>query len=425
MTVLLVVGIFVLLMFMGTPMFTVLGLTTVSYCFFNDVTMSAFPYRMVSNINNFTLLAIPFFMIAGEIMSEGDLTGRLVGLCRALIGWVRGGLAYVGVTLNIILAGMSGSANADTAASASILLPAMDKEGYDRSWSGALLAASGTMGPIIPPSIGLVVYASIAIVPVGELFKAGVIPGLLMAVTFFALVGIYAKRHNLPREKRATRKEIWYAFKKSILSLIMPIIILVSIFTGFATATEGAVIALVYAFIVTKFIYKTMTFKKLIDIIIKVMLNNGAMMCICATASIFGWLMSFEQIPQILKEAFLSLTNNKYVFLLMVNILLLFLGCLMEGNAIKFVLVPILLPLLKSYDISLIQFGIMLELNLMVGLITPPVGMSLFLITKITEEPVGRLVKQLLPFMVAIFIVVLLVTYIPAISLWLPSILTA
>ena len=423
MTAVLVIIIFIGLMMLGVPMFSVLGLTTVSYCFFNDVTMSALPYRMVTSMNNFTLLAIPFFMIAGEIMAEGNLTGRLVQLCRALIGFIRGGLAYVVVLLNIILAGMSGSANADTAASAAILLPAMDEEKYDRAWSGALLAASGTMGPIIPPSIGFVVYASIATVSVDELFKAGVVPGFLMAITFFALVGIYAKRHNLPRDKRSSGKEIWAAFKKSILSLIMPIIILVSIFTGFATATEGAAIALVYALFVTVFIYKTMNFKKLIKIIVKVMLTNGAMMAIFGAAAIFGWLMSYEQIPQLIKDTVLSLSSNKYVFLILVNVLLLFLGCLMEGTAIKLILVPMLLPILKSYGISLVQFGVIMELNLMVGLITPPVGMSLFLITKLTDQPVLRLVKNLFPFMVCIIIVLLLVTYIPDISLWLPSLL--
>lgn len=423
MTAILVIIVFIALMLIGVPMFSVLGLTTASYCLINEVTMSALPYRMVTSLNNFTLLAIPFFMIAGEIMAEGNLTGRLVQLCRALIGFIRGGLAYVVVLLNIILAGMSGSANADTAASAAILLPAMDEEKYDRAWSGALLAASGTMGPIIPPSIGFVVYASIATVSVDELFKAGVVPGFLMAVTFFVLVGIYAKRHNLPRDKRSTGKEIWVAFKKSILSLIMPVIILVSIFTGFATATEGAAIALVYALFVTKFIYKTMTFKKLIKIIVKVMLTNGAMMSIFAAAAIFGWLMSYEQIPQLIKDTVLSLSSNKYVFLILVNILLLFLGCLMEGTAIKLILVPMLLPILKSYDISLVQFGVIMELNLMVGLITPPVGMSLFLITKLTDQPVLRLVKNLFPFMVCIIIVLLLVTYIPDISMWLPRLL--
>lgn len=211
---------------------------------------------------------------------------------------------------------------------------------------------------------------------------------------------------------------------KSILSLIMPIIILVSIFTGFATATEGAAIALVYALFVTKFIYKTMTFKKLIKIITKVMLTNGAMMSIFAAAAIFGWLMSYEQIPQLIKETVLALSSNKYVFLILVNILLLFLGCLMEGTAIKLILVPMLLPILKSYDISLVQFGVIMELNLMVGLITPPVGMSLFLITKLTDQPVLKLVKNLLPFMVCIIIVLLMVTYIEDISLWLPRLLT-
>lgn len=411
-------------MLVGTPMFTVLGMSTLSFSIFSDVSLSPLPYRVLQSLNSFTLLAIPFFMIAGQIMAQGDLAGKLVKLFNAIIGHIRGGLAYVVICLNIILAGMSGSANADTAATCSILLPMMDKEGYERDWSGALIAASGTMGPIIPPSIGFVVYCGITGVSVGKLFQAGVIPGLLMALTFFFFVGLYAKKHNLPKKPRASAKEIWVALKKSILSLLMPLIILASIFTGFVTATESAVLALVYAFIVTKFVYKTLTWKMLAKIIKDVMLTVGATMSIFAAAALFGWMMSFARVPQIFQATVLSLTNNKIVFFIILNVLMLLLGCLMEGTAIKLILVPILLPLLSTFGMDLIQFGVVMELNLMIGLITPPVGMSLFLITKLTEVPVVRLVKQLLPYMLCILVVLLLVTYIPQLTMWLPTVLS-
>lgn len=424
MTAVTVFLVFLVLMLVGTPMFTVLGMSTLSFSVFSDVSLSPLPYRVLQSLNSFTLLAIPFFMIAGQIMAQGDLAGKLVKLFNAIIGHIRGGLAYVVICLNIILAGMSGSANADTAATCSILLPMMDKEGYERDWSGALIAASGTMGPIIPPSIGFVVYCGITGVSVGKLFQAGVIPGLLMALTFFFFVGLYAKKHNLPKKPRASAKEIWAALKKSILSLLMPLIILASIFTGFVTATESAVLALVYAFVVTKFVYKTLTWKMLAKIIKDVMLTVGATMSIFAAAALFGWMMSYARVPQLFQATVLSLTNNKIVFFVILNVLMLLLGCLMEGTAIKLILVPILLPLLSTFGMDLIQFGVVMELNLMIGLITPPVGMSLFLITKLTEVPVVRLVKQLLPYMLCILVVLLLVTYIPQLTMWLPTVLS-
>lgn len=423
MTAIAVTVIFVVLMLIGTPMFTVLGMSTVGFSLFSDVALTPLPGRVMQSLNSFTLLAIPFFMIAGEIMAEGDLAGKMVKFLNSLIGHIRGGLAYVVICLNIILAGMSGSANADTAATCSILLPMMDKEKYERDWSGALIAASGTMGPIIPPSIGFVVYAGITGVSVGKLFQAGIIPGLLMAVAFFFFVGLYAHRHNLPKHERATGKEIWESLKKAILSLLMPLIILGSIFTGFVTATESAVLALVYAFIVTKFVYKTLTWKKLAAIIKKVMLTVGATMSIFASAALFGWMLSYARVPQLFQATVLSLTDNKIIFFIILNLLMLVLGCLMEGTAIKLILVPILLPLLEYFGMNLIQFGVVIELNLMIGLITPPVGMSLFLIAKLTEVPIVKLVKQLLPYMLCILAVLLLVTYIPDLTLWLPSIL--
>ncbi len=424
MTAVTVFLVFLMLMLIGAPMFTVLGMSTLSFSIFSDVSLSPLPYRVLQSLNSFTLLAIPFFMIAGEIMAQGDLAGKLVKLFNALIGHIRGGLAYVVICLNIILAGMSGSANADTAATCSILLPMMDKEGYERDWSGALIAASGTMGPIIPPSIGFVVYCGITGVSVGKLFQAGVIPGLLMALAFFFFVGLYARKQNLPKKPRASLKEVWTALKKSILSLLMPLIILGSIFTGFVTATESAVLALVYAFVVTKFVYKTLTWKMLAKIIKNVMLTVGATMSIFAAAALFGWMMSYARVPQLFQATVLSLTNNKIVFFIILNVLMLLLGCLMEGTAIKLILVPILLPLLNTFGMSLIQFGVVMELNLMIGLITPPVGMSLFLITKLTEVPVVKLVKQLLPYMLCILVVLLLVTYVPQLTLWLPSVLS-
>lgn len=416
---------FLAIILLGMPLMTAMGLPAVAISLIVP-DMSAVPLgpKMVSSVSTFTMLAVPFFMMAGEVMCQGNLTERLVRFCNSFIGHIRGGLAYVSILVNMILAGMSGAAAADVAASGAILLPAMDEEGYPKSFSGALLGAAGTMGPIIPPSSAFIIYGSLASVSVSKLFMAGVLPGVLMAIVMVAIVGFTCKKRGFPKHEKMTWAQRWAAFKDAILSLIMPAIILVSIFTGIASPTEGAAIALLYSVIVTTVIYKTLTVKQLLKILRDTMLKVAPIMSIVACAAAFRHVMAKEQIPQLMQSAVLSITDNKYIILLLINILCLFLGCFMEGTAMMLVTIPILLPIVSAFDYSLIQFGVMFVLNQMIGLLTPPVGIVLNLISKMTGEPVASLTHELVPYYIAFFILVLMVTYISGITLWLPSILS-
>lgn len=417
--------VFLLIILLGMPLMTAMGLPAVGVSLLSQ-NMSAVPLgpKMVSSVSTFTMLAVPFFMMAGEVMCQGNLTERLVRFCNSLIGHIRGGLAYVAVLVNMVLAGMSGAAAADVAASGAILLPAMDEEGYPKSFSGALIGAAGTMGPIIPPSGAFIIYGSIAGVSVSKLFMAGVVPGVLMAVVMVIIVALTGRKLNFPKHRKMSWSERWQAFRDAILSLIMPLIILVSIFTGVASPTEGAALALLYSIIITTLVYRTLTFRQLIVILRDTMFRVAPIMSIVACAAAFSHVMAKEQIPQLMQHAVLSITDNKYVILLLINILCLFLGCFMEGTAMMLVTIPILIPIVTAFDYSLIQFGIVFVLNQMIGLLTPPVGIVLNLISKMTREPVTSLTKDLVPYYIAFFILVLLVTYISGLTLWLPGILS-
>lgn len=416
---------FIAIILLGMPLMTAMGLPALGLSMLVPG-MSAVPLgpKMVSSVSTFTMLAVPFFMMAGEVMCQGNLTERLVRFCNSLIGWIRGGLAYVAIFVNMILAGMSGAAAADVAASGAILLPAMDRDGYPRAFSGALIGAAGTMGPIIPPSSAFIIYGALAGVSVSKLFMAGVVPGVMMAITLVIMVAVRAKKRNFPKHERTSLKEKWVAFKSAILSLIMPIIILVSIFTGIASPTEGAAIALVYSVIITTLVYKSLTFRQVLEILRDTIIRVAPIMSIVACAAAFSHVMSREQIPQMLQNAVLSITENKFIILLLINLICLVLGCFMEGTAMMLVTIPVLLPIIKTFDYSLIQFGVMFVLNQMIGLLTPPVGIVLNLIGKMTDEPVVRLVKEMVPYYIAFFVLVLLVTYVECFTLWLPGVLS-
>ena len=280
------------------------------------------------------------------------------------------------------------------------------------------------MGPIIPPSGAFIIYGALAGVSVSKLFMAGVVPGVLMAITLVIMVALRAKKRNFPKHARTSWKKKWEAFKSAILSLIMPIIILVSIFTGIASPTEGAAIALVYSVIITTLVYKSLTFKQVLVILRDTIIRVAPIMSIVACAAAFSHVMSREQIPQMLQNAVLSITENKFIILLLINIICLVLGCFMEGTAMMLVTIPVLLPIIKTFDYSHVQFGVMFVLNQMIGLLTPPVGIVLNLIGKMTDEPVVSLVKEMVPYYIAFFVLVLIVTYVEFITLWLPGILT-
>jgi C4-dicarboxylate transporter DctM subunit len=415
---------FVILAFAGVPIAISLGFSSIIY-FLVDGTkpLLTIPQKLFSGADSFGFMAIPFFLFAGEIMNGGGITRRIIAFANSVVGHLRGGLGYVSVIVNMILAGMSGSAIADAAATGSILIPAMTKSGYDKKFAAAVVATSGTVGPVIPPSIPMVVYASIAGVSVGKLFLGGALPGVAMGLFIMVVVYFIAKKRDYPREKRATLKELIISIKDALLALAMPGIIFASIIFGIATVTEAAVIATVYAIIVSMFIYKELTIKKLIKIAIDVSLSSATIMFVIAAAGQFGWVLSVEQIPIILQNMITSITSSQWVLLLSLNFLILFLGCFMEGNAIIIILTPVLLPVLKAYGVDLVHVGVLFVLNVMIGMLTPPVGLNLFVTSKISGIGVTTVVKELGPFFVALLVVLLLVTYWPPFSLWLPGLI--
>ncbi|MGD9155669.1 MAG: TRAP transporter large permease [Bacillota bacterium] len=414
--------VFIILLIIGVPLGFSLVLASVVYIMGGGgIPLPSIPQRMISGIDSFSFMAIPFFFLAGEIMNHGGLTTRIVKFCNGLVGWVRGGLAYATVVVNMILAGISGSALADAAATGSILIPAMEKAGYEKRFAAALSASAGTIGPVIPPSIPFVLYASISSVSVGKLFLAGAVPGIVMGVFMMIVIYWIARKRNYPREKRQTGREMLNGFKDALLALLMPLIILGTILFGITTPTEGAVIAVVYALIVSMVVYKEINLKSLIDITYNIAISSAVIMFIVSAANQFGWILSREQVPIKLQMAAGAFTSNPMILLLLINLLLIFMGCFMEGNSIIIILTPVLLPMLQKYGINLLHFGVLFTLNMMVGLLTPPVGMNLFVVSKVSGVSLSEIVRELLPFLLGLVVLLIIVTYVPQFSLWLPS----
>ncbi len=379
--------------------------------------------RIYAGIDQFPLLAIPFFVLAGDIMNHGTITQSLVSFANMLVGRLRGGLAHVNILSSIFFAGLSGSAVADISALGSMLIPAMEKDGYKREFAAAVTAASSIIGPVIPPSIIMIVYAYIMGVSVGGLFAAGFLPGLLMGVALMVIVALMAKKHNLPRrEYTLSTKEKIAITKQSFFPLMTPVIILGGILSGAVTPTEAAVLAVLYALILT-LVKKEIRFKDLPAIFLKSGVSSASILLVIGSAALFGWVLTISQVPQKLGVFILTLTDNPHVFLIFVNLLLFFAGMFLDAGPAILILGPILGPTVLQLGIDPIHFACVMCLNLSIGLATPPFGLVLFATSTIGNVPIGKLVRAMLPFWLAQIVIILLVTYIPAISLTLPNLL--
>ena len=414
---------FLLLMLVGVPIGFSMGATCLLFFAFSDIPFTAIPQIMVSLFENFPFLAIPFFALAGQLMNTGGVTDRIFGFAKTLVGHIPGGLGHANVVASMIFAGMSGSAVADSAGLGVIEIKAMVEDGYDRDFSAAVTASSSTIGPIIPPSIPFILYGAMANVSVGALFIAGAIPGILMGLGLMVGVYLIAIKKNYKVYKKATLKELWNDFKNAFLSLLTPVIIMGGIILGIATPTEAAVIAVVYAFILQTFIYNQFTFKGLLESLENVAKSIGMIAFLSCTAYLFGWVLSYEMIPQQFTNLILSVTSNKYIVLLIINLLLLLVGCFMDTTAAIVVLVPVLLPVIDLFGINRVHFGVLLTINLMIGLLTPPVGMCAYLVADIAKVSFEQVVKACVPFVIILVVVLLLVTYFPQITLFLPNLL--
>lgn len=419
-------AVMVALMLLGVPVAVAMGITAVgTFILLGEGSILAMiAQRMYAATTGFTLLAIPFFILAGNLMNTGGITNRIFRFANSLIGHVKGGLGHVNILASLIFSGMSGSAVADAAGLGLIEIKAMDDAGYDRKFSAALTSASSTIGPVVPPSIPFVIYGSITNTSVGKLFLAGFIPGILMAGTMMVAVAIISKIRNYPRGKRASLKEIWTSFTGAVLPLLTPVIIIGGILLGLFTPTEAAVVACVYALFLGLVVYREIRVQDLPRILWETSIQTVRVLFIISAAGFFGWLLIHQRIPDAVIIGLTSLSASSEVLLLIIIGILLILGCFLEGIAVLVITIPIFMPLIVRYNIDPVQFGVVMILCSMIGLVTPPVGMSLYAVASISEVDLWTLSKELLPYIVGILIVTLIIAFFPGLALFLPNLIS-
>lgn len=405
---------FVVCLALGVPVAFSLGVSSLVYFIGEQMSLYMFAQRFFAGLNSFTLLCIPGFVFAGSLMNQGGITERLIGFCNKIVGHITGGLAIANVGASMLFAGISGTALADTVSVGGVLIPAMKKEGYDADFSCAVTAASSCIGPIIPPSVPMIMAATMTSLSVSKMFIAGMVPGIMLGLGMILVSWVISKKRNYPKaERRSTLKEIIVSAKESFFAILMTVIILVGIIGGVVTPTEASIIAVVYGILVGFFVYKELTVKRLVACMKSTVVSSAAIMVLVGMANVFAYILTKEQIPQMVADAMLSMTTNKYIILLLVNLLLIFVGMFMETIAAILILFPVLLNLVMAVGVDPIQFGVICVLNLVLGLCTPPVGVCLFAATNIGETKLTGVVKELVPYLIANFTILLLVTYVP------------
>ena len=420
----LVITLFILF-FVNLPIAFALGLaSTLAIAFQGNVPLTIIPQRMFAAVDSFPLMAIPFFVLAGNLMGEGGISKRLIDFATAIMGRVTGGLAIVTVATCMFFAAISGSSAATAAAIGTILIPAMVKKKYHINFAAATVAASGELGVIIPPSIPMVLYGVMAEVSIGDMFIAGFIPGLLIGGTLMLTAYFISKKKGFVGTDKSSFKEVVTTFKDAILALLMPVIILGGIYGGVFTPTEAAVVAVFYGLIIGLFVYRELNIRNLKTILEESTITTATIMIIIANASTFGWIMTREQVPQKIAEAFMSLSGGSAgLFLLLVNILLLFIGTMFETSAALIILTPLLFPISAQLGIDPIHFGMIMIVNLAVGMVTPPLGINLFISCNIAKVTIEDLSRYLVPYLLVLIADIFIITYIPQITLWLPTVL--
>ena len=409
------------LMLMRVPVAFSLALSSFAYILYSGLPPVLLTHNMVNGMDSFPLLAIPFFILAGALMNSVGITARIFGFARAIVGWMHGGLGHVNVGASIIFAGMSGAAVADAGGLGAIEIKAMREAGYDDDFSVGVTAASSTIGPIIPPSLPLVIFGVMASVSIGKLFVAGIVPGLLMALSLSIMIWWMSRTRNYPRDVSFSPSVIAARFKAAFLPLMTPVIIVGGIVSGAFTPTEAAIGAAAYALILGTVVYRTLTIRKLAVISLETIETTAAIMMIVGTASVFAWILTANQVAAHFAEFVLSFTDSKAVVLLLIMAVVLIVGLFMETIAAISILVPVLMPVAAQFGIDPVHLGIIVILNLMLGLLTPPVGMVLFVLSRVSKVPFEQCVRATLPFLLPLLGVLLLLTFGPSLVLWLPE----
>jgi tripartite ATP-independent transporter DctM subunit len=412
------------LLILGVPIAVALGLSSLVFILLSgQVPDLVVIHRMVNGVDSFPLLAVPFFILAGNLMNTAGITNRIFDFAKACVGWMRGGLGHVNVGASVVFAGMSGAAVADAGGLGTIEIKAMRDAGYDADFSVGVTAASSTIGPIIPPSLPMVIYGVVASSSIGQLFAAGFIPGLMMAAALMIMVTWYARTRGYPRDARFSLLVLWISFQRAFLSLLTPVIIVGGILGGLFTPTEAAIAASAYALLLGVVIYRTLTPRRLLRVSFDTIETTAVVMFIVAAASIFAWILTSNRVTEHFASLILAITENPILILLMINVILLIVGCFMETIAAITILVPVLLPIVVKLGIDPVHFGVIMVLNLMIGLLTPPVGMVIYVLSRVSGVPFERCVTATAPFLIPLVIVLLLVTFIPQLSMFLPTLI--
>lgn len=418
MIALLLFGGFALFLILGVPVAFGIALASLAAILYQGYPMALFGQRLFTSVDSFPLMAIPLFMLAGSLMGHGGITRRIINLALALVGNIRGSLAHVVTTSGVIMGGVSGSGVADVAALGSVMIPEMKKRNYDAGFSAALIASSGSLALILPPSIAIIIYGVSNQASIGDLFLAAIAPGVVIGLAFAVYSYLFALKHGYPTEGRVSGAEKWKRLKEASWALMMPVIIIGGIRMGVFTPTEGGAVVAVYAFVVGLFVYREFSLADIPKICMEAAVATAVIAAIIAATSLFGWLLTNARLPQTIAAAIMGLTENKILLLLLINIMLLVVGMFLDSGPAILLMTPILGPVAAHLGVDPVQFGLVMVINLTIGLLTPPVGTALYLASSISGVPVMRLSRAMLPFIGIMLAVLALVTYVPGFTNW-------
>ncbi|WP_293894297.1 TRAP transporter large permease [Sphaerochaeta sp. UBA5856] len=422
----LVIILFLFLLATGLPIAVSMGIPSALYLMMANIPPSQLIQRMVTSLNSFPMLAVPLFILAAGLMNSSGITERLFEFAKLLVGRMKGGLAQVNIVASLIFSGISGAALADVGGLGNIEIEAMDKQNYPRTHSAAITAASAVIGPIFPPSIPLIIYGAAAETSSMRLLIAGILPALVIAMALMVQVGFFARKFNYPRgmDRKFSFSEIQAITKRGLPSMLMPVIMMGGMLSGWFSPTEVAAIAVAYA-IVLSLAYKELTLSSFFKTCIETLKSTASVLFIVASAAIFAWVLTVEQMPQQVSALMLGISDNPVILLMLSNVILLVAGMFLESTAAIMILTPILLPPLVAAGVDPVHFGLVMVFNLMIGMITPPVGMSIYMLSPIVGLPVGKVFKAVLPYLASLLVALIVLTYVPQISLWLPNLVFA